>query len=94
MLKWEKQMDIKFLVGQGHSIRQVAKLSGHARNTVRSVIRPDNNEPQSVLNNLWKRVVLETAVWQPVFKYDGELVHRSTPVGNRHCPPFADISQG
>jgi len=40
MLKWEEQMDIKFLVGQGHSIRQVAKLSGHARNTVRGVIRP------------------------------------------------------
>lgn len=33
-------MDIKFLVEQGHSIRQAAKLSGHARNTVRSVIRP------------------------------------------------------
>jgi transposase len=46
MLKWEEQMDIKFLVGQGHSIRQVAKLSGHARNTVRSGIRPGNNEPQ------------------------------------------------
>ena len=45
MLKWEEQMDIKFLVGQGHSIRQVAKLSGHARNTVRSVIRPSNKEP-------------------------------------------------
>ena len=44
MLKWEEQMDIKFLVGQGHSIRQAAKLSGHARNTVRSVIRPGNNE--------------------------------------------------
>ena len=46
MLKWEEQMDIKFLVGQGHSIRQTAKLSGHARNTVRSVIRPGDNEPQ------------------------------------------------
>ncbi len=45
MLKWEEQMDIKFLVGQGHSIRQVAKLSGHARNTVRNIIRPGNNEP-------------------------------------------------
>ncbi len=45
MLKWEEQMDIKFLVGQGHSIRRVAKLSGHARNTVRSVIRPGSNEP-------------------------------------------------
>lgn len=44
MLKWEEQMEIKFLVGQGHSIRQVAKLSGHARNTVRDVIRPRNNE--------------------------------------------------
>jgi transposase len=44
MLKREEQMEIKFLVGQGHSIRQVAKLSGHARNTVRSVIRPGNDE--------------------------------------------------
>jgi hypothetical protein len=34
MLKWEDQMIIKFLVGQGHSIRQTAKLSGHARNCV------------------------------------------------------------
>ena len=46
MLKWEEQMEIKFLVGQGHSIRQAARLSGHARNTVRSVIRPGNIEPK------------------------------------------------
>lgn len=46
MLKWEEQMDIKFLVGQGHSIRQVAKLSGHARNTVRGVIRPNDQPPK------------------------------------------------
>ena len=39
MLKWEEQMNIKFLVGQGHSIRQTAKLSGHSRNTVRGVVR-------------------------------------------------------
>ena len=42
MLKWEDQMNIKFLVEQGHSIRQTAELSGHARNTVRSVIRPQD----------------------------------------------------
>ena len=47
-----------------------------------------------MLKTLCKRVILETAARQPVFKYDGELVHRSAPVGNRHCPPFADISQG
>lgn len=39
MLKWEEQMDIKFLAGQGHSIRQTARLSGHSRNTVRSLLR-------------------------------------------------------
>lgn len=39
MLKWEEQMNIKFLVGQGHSIRQTARLSGHSRNTVRGVVR-------------------------------------------------------
>lgn len=43
MLKWEDQMNIKFLIGQGHSIRQTATLSGHARNTVRGVIRPQDS---------------------------------------------------
>lgn len=44
MLEWEDQMNIKFLVGQGHSIRQTAKMSGHARNTVRSIIRPKDTK--------------------------------------------------
>lgn len=39
-------MNIKFLVGQGHSIRRTAELSGHARNTVRSVIRSAGDEPK------------------------------------------------
>jgi hypothetical protein len=30
MLKWEEQMKIKFLVGRGHSIRETARLTGHA----------------------------------------------------------------
>ncbi len=46
MLNWEEQMNIKFLVGQGHSIRRTAELSGHARNTVRSVIRSAGDEPK------------------------------------------------
>jgi hypothetical protein len=39
MLKWEEQMKIKFLVGRGHSIRETARLTGHARSTVRGVLR-------------------------------------------------------
>ena len=39
MLKWEEQMKIKFLVSRGHSIRETARLTGHARNTVRAVLR-------------------------------------------------------
>lgn len=47
MLKWEEQMNIKFLVGQGHSIRQTAKLSGHSRNTVRSILREKSSANKS-----------------------------------------------
>ena len=47
-----------------------------------------------MLNNLCKRVVVKTAVRQSVLEKYGELVHRAAPVGNRHCPSFADISQG
>ena len=47
MLKWEEQMNIKFLVGQGHSIRQTARLSGHSRNTVRSLLRGKAEESKS-----------------------------------------------
>jgi transposase len=50
MLKWEEKMSIKFLVEQGHSIRQTAKLSGHSRNTVRSILRGKSTE-----NNQEKR---------------------------------------
>lgn len=46
MLKWEEQMNIKFLVGQGHSIRQTAKLTGHSRNTVRRVLRETGDQPR------------------------------------------------
>lgn len=44
MLKWEEQMKIKFLVSRGHSIRETARLTGHARNTVRGVLRGKTEE--------------------------------------------------
>lgn len=54
MLNWEEQKNIKFLVGQGHSKRRTADLPGHARNTVRSVIRSDGamsvNQRNTVAN--------------------------------------------
>lgn len=39
MLKLEAWMDIKDLHRQGHSIRTIVELTGHARNTVRRVLR-------------------------------------------------------
>jgi transposase len=47
MLNQEEKMNIKFPAGQGHSIRQTAKISGHSRNTVRTVLRGKSAEKQS-----------------------------------------------
>ncbi|MFN8009540.1 MAG: IS21 family transposase [Terriglobia bacterium] len=44
MLRLEQWMDLHILHKQGHSIRAIAELSGHARNTVRKVLR--QNSPQ------------------------------------------------
>jgi transposase len=41
MLKVEQFMDIKLLSRQGHSIREIARRSGHARNTVRRMLRAE-----------------------------------------------------
>lgn len=45
MLRWEARMQIKDLRGQGHSIRGVARLTGHSRNTVRRVLDPKSLPP-------------------------------------------------
>lgn len=39
MLSLDQFMDIRFLKKQGHSIREIAQLTGHARNTVRKMLR-------------------------------------------------------
>lgn len=39
MLTPAEHMDIHFLKRQGHSVRQIARLTGHARNTVRTILR-------------------------------------------------------
>lgn len=39
MLIWEDWMEIKDLHRQGHSIRQICRLTGFSRNTVRKVLR-------------------------------------------------------
>jgi len=45
MLQLEQWMNIHVLHKQGHSIRAIAELSGHARNTVRKVLR--QNRPKA-----------------------------------------------
>ena len=39
MLSLEQCMDIKLLHKEGHSIRQIARLTGNSRNTVRRMLR-------------------------------------------------------
>jgi transposase len=45
MLRMEEWMDIKMLKQQGHSIRQIAELTGYSRNTVRKVLREKAPQP-------------------------------------------------
>ena len=42
MIKVDQFMNIKELKQQGHSIRDVARLTGHSRNTVRKVLRGEH----------------------------------------------------
>jgi len=39
MLNLDQFMNIRFLQKQGHSVREIARLSGHSRNTVRKLLR-------------------------------------------------------
>jgi transposase len=39
MLNLDQFMNIRFLQKQGHSVRQIARMSGHSRNTVRKLLR-------------------------------------------------------
>jgi predicted transcriptional regulator len=39
MLNLDQFMNIRFLQKQGHSVREIARLTGHARNTVRKLLR-------------------------------------------------------
>lgn len=41
MLTSEQHMDIHFLKRQGHSLRQIARLTGHSRNTVRAILKAE-----------------------------------------------------
>jgi transposase len=45
MIQWEGWMEIKELRSQGHSIRAIAKMTGHSRNTVRKVLQQKKPEP-------------------------------------------------
>lgn len=48
MLAALQHMDIHFLKRQGHSVRQIARLTGHARNTVRAILKAGSlRAPQS-----------------------------------------------
>ena len=39
MLKTDRWRDIKLLREQGHTIREITRITGHSRNTVRKVLR-------------------------------------------------------
>lgn len=39
MLNLDQFMDIRLLQKQGHSVRQIARMTGHSRNTVRKLLR-------------------------------------------------------
>lgn len=39
MLNLDQFMNIRFLQKQGHSVRQIARMTGHSRNTVRKLLR-------------------------------------------------------
>mgnify|MGYP005854289533 CR=1 FL=1 len=41
MLSALQQMDMLLLKRQGHSLRQIARLTGHSRNTVRAILRAE-----------------------------------------------------
>lgn len=43
MLNLDQFMDIRFLQKQGHSVREIARLTGHSRNTVRKMLRADGS---------------------------------------------------
>jgi transposase len=45
MLTLEEWMDIKALRQEGHSVKAIAKMTGHSRNTVRSVLREKRQAP-------------------------------------------------
>lgn len=46
MLTWELRMNVLDLHRQGHSIRNVARLSGHSRNTVRRILTDGATPPR------------------------------------------------
>lgn len=39
MLNLDQFMNIRFLQKQGHSVREIARMTGHSRNTVRKFLR-------------------------------------------------------
>jgi transposase len=48
MLTAHQQMDLHLLKRQGHSIREIARQTGYARNTVRAILRTEGlRQPQS-----------------------------------------------
>ena len=45
MLTALQHMDLHFLKRQVHSVRQIARLTGHARNTVRAILKAEGLRP-------------------------------------------------
>jgi transposase len=45
MLNLDQFMNIRFLQKQGHSVREIARMTGHSRNTVRKLLRAKRAPP-------------------------------------------------
>jgi len=46
MLNWEELMDISMLYKEGHSIKQIVRMTGYSRNTVRKALRKEYGSNQ------------------------------------------------
>ncbi len=54
MLQVDQTMNINELHQQGHSIRQIAEMTGHSRNTVRKILRGQHDGKRKTANKLSK----------------------------------------
>ncbi len=67
MLNLDQFMNIRFLQKQGHSVRQIARMTGHSRNTVRKLLRATTAptpKPRTLASKLDDHCDYLTERWQ------------------------------